>query len=40
MDVSVRANFRVRLEQMTRWNGQPLPTVVRTRLVREWQKVE
>jgi transposase len=38
--VSVRANFGVRLEQLTLWNGQPLPTALHTRLVREWQKVE
>jgi transposase len=38
--LSVRANFRTRLDQLADWNGRPLPAALRTRLAREWQKVE
>jgi transposase len=38
--VSVRRDFPVRLDQLRLWNGQPLPAALRTRLAREWQKVE
>jgi transposase len=38
--VSVRADFRDRLERCRLWNGHSLPDALRMRLVREWEKVE
>jgi transposase len=38
--VSVRADFRDRLERFRLWNGHSLPDALRMRLVREWEKVE
>jgi transposase len=38
--ITVDARFRDRLDQLLRWNGQPLPDALRVRLAREWEKVE
>ena len=38
--LSVRADFRTRLDQLTDWDGRRLPAALQTRLAREWQKVE
>jgi transposase len=38
--LNVDARFRVRLDRLRQWNGQPLPEALRVRLAREWQKVE
>ncbi len=38
--LNVDAKFRVRLDRLMQWNGQPLPEALRVRLAREWQKVE
>ena len=38
--VTVRTDFRDRLETLTLWNGQPLPVALRMRLEREWEKVQ
>jgi transposase len=38
--VTVRTDFRDRLEPLTLWTGQPLPVALRMRLEREWEKVE
>lgn len=35
-----RREFRARLDHLTRWDGQPLPSPLRDRLAREWEKVE
>ena len=38
--VRVRTDFGVRLPTLRPWNGQPLAPELRTRLEREWEKVE
>jgi transposase len=38
--LTVTAGFRTRLDRRGQWDGQPLPEVLRTRLLREWEKVE
>src|SRR5215813_6055463 len=35
----VDTTFAERLEQLTQWNGEPIPVALRARLTREWQKV-
>jgi transposase len=38
--IPVRADFRHRLEQGRTWDGEPIAPGLRTRLGREWEKVE
>jgi transposase len=38
--LKVTADFRTRVDQLVQWDGQPLPEELRTRLLREWEKVE
>ena len=40
VQVTVRSDFRDRLEPLLLWNGQPLPVALRGRLERELEKVE
>jgi transposase len=38
--LTVTAGFRTRLDRLVQWDGQRLPETLRTRLLREWEKVE
>jgi transposase len=37
--VKVRADFGLRLAELRTWRGDPLPSALRDRLAREWEKV-
>lgn len=38
--VKVQTDFRSRLDRLVRWDGESLPPAFRTRIEREWEKVE
>ena len=38
--VKVRTDFRSRRDRLVRWDGETLPAALRTRIEREWEKVE